>query len=197
MSEQKPEAVWVFPEEKKRGPRIALVVLLVVLALIVVAVVALFLIPRGDGPAPTTSPTASDTATPTGSPTPSTSSTGAPTGAPTAPATTPPPVPDPSVDQFRAQVQPRLDDASTGLDMAQSQSGDTAVQIVDSLQNDAQNLAGQAPPASIAAAWGDGVNTYAAKLQALRSAFSSGADTSGALSDARTALGQLRTLVGL
>lgn len=41
------------------------------------------------------------------------------------------------------------------------------------------------------------MNTYAAKLQALRSAFSSGADTSGALSDARTALGQLRTLVGL
>ncbi|MGN7859958.1 hypothetical protein ACTJI8_05210 [Microbacterium sp. 22303] len=197
MSEQKPEAVWIFPEEpKKRGGRIALIIGLIVAVLIVAAVVVLFLIPRGDGtPAPTPSPTTSKTATPT--PTASPTPTTPPTDLPTAPATSPPPVPDPSVDQFRAQVQPRLDDASTGLDLVQNQSGDMAVQIVDSLQNDAQNLAGQPAPASIATQWGEAVNAYAARLQSLRSAYAGGSDPSGPLVDARAALGQLRSLVGL
>ena len=195
MSEQKPEAVWVFPEEpKKRGGRIALIIGLVVAALVVAAIVVLFLIPRGDGvPTPTASPTASKTATPSTSPIP----TVVPTDLPTAPVTTPPPVPDPSVDAFRGQVQPRLDDASTGLELVQSQSGDAAVQVVDSLQNDAQNLAGQPAPTAIATQWGEAVNVYAARLQSLRSAYSGGSDTSGALDDAKAALGQLRSLVGL
>lgn len=66
MSEQKPEAVWVFPEEpKNRGGRIALVVGLVVAALVAAGVVVLFLIPHGDGaPTPTPSPTTSATSTP-------------------------------------------------------------------------------------------------------------------------------------
>ena len=202
MSEQKPEAVWVFPEEpKKRGGRIALIVGLVVAVLIVAGVVGMFLIPRDGGaptPTPSASPTASKTATPapSASPTP-TSPSGAPTTAPTTPQTAPPPVPDPSVDQFRAQVQPRLDDASTGLDLVQNQSGDSAVQVIDSLQNDAQNLAGQPAPSSIATQWGESVSTYAATLQSLRSAYAGGSDPSGRLADARAALGQLRSLVGL
>ena len=197
MSDQKPEAVWVFPEEpKKRGGRIALIIGLVVAALVVAGVVALFLIPRGDGtPTPTASPSASRTAAPT--PAPSPTATTVPSDLPTAPATTPPPVPDPSVDAFRGQVQPRLDDASTGLELVQSQSGDAAVQVVDSLQNDAQNLAGQPAPSAIATQWGEAVNTYAAKLQSLRSAYSGGSDPSGALEDAKAALAQLRSLVGL
>lgn len=134
----------MFPEEK-RGPRIALVVLLVVLALIVVAVVALFAMPRGDGPAPTASPTASDGDADRLAP-PVDVFDGCTGGRPDRARHDSSPGADPSVDQFRAQVQPRLDDASTGLDMAQGPGGDTAVQIVDSLQNDAQNLAGQAPP---------------------------------------------------
>lgn len=201
MSGQKPEAVWVFPDEpKKRGGRIALIIGLVVAALVVAGVVALFLIPRGDGtPTPTASPSASRTATPTPTPThaPSPTATTLPSDLPTAPATTPPPVPDPSVDAFRGQVQPRLDDASTGLELVQSQSGDAAVQVVDSLQNDAQNLAGQPAPSAIATQWGEAVNAYAAKLQSLRSAYSGGSDPSGAHDDAKAALAQLRSLVGL
>ncbi|GAB6857069.1 hypothetical protein [Microbacterium xylanilyticum] len=197
MSEQKPEAVWIFPEEpKRRGGRIALIIGLVVAALIAAAVVVLFLIPHGDGapaPTPTPSASASTSATPTVSPRPTTT----PTALPTTPATTPPPVPDPSVDQFRTQVQPRLDDASRGLGIAQGQSGDTAVQVIDSLQTDAQYLAGQAPPSSIASAWGQAVNTYATKLQALRAAYAGGTDASAALADARSALEGLRGLVGL
>ncbi|MCE4025710.1 hypothetical protein LXM50_06965 [Microbacterium sp. Au-Mic1] len=201
MSEQKPEAVWIFPEEpKKRGGRIALIVGLIVAVLIVAAVVVLFLIPRDDGtPSPTASPTTTKTATPTpsASPTSTTGPSGAPTTSPTTPQTAPPPVPDPSVDQFRTQVQPRLDDGSTGLDLVQNQSGDAAVQVVDSLQNDAQNLAGQPAPSSIATQWGQSVSTYASTLQSLRSAYAGGSDPSGPLADARAALGQLRSLVGL
>ncbi|MBN9156307.1 hypothetical protein [Microbacterium sp.] len=199
MSEQKPEAVWVFPEEpKNRGGRIALVVGLVVAALVAAGVVVLFLIPHGDGaPTPTPSPTTSATSTPKPTASPTSTPTTVPTDLPTAPVTSPPPVPDPSVAQFRGVVQPRLDDASTGLDLAQNQSGDAAVQIVDSLQNDAQNLASQPAPSSISTAWSDGVTSYSAKLQALRAAFSGGSDASAALADARAALGQLRALVGL
>jgi hypothetical protein len=199
MSDQKPEAVWIFPDEpKKRGGRIALIIGLVVAALVVAAVVVLFLIPRGDGvPTPSASPTASKTATPKPTASPSPSSTTVPTDLPTAPVTTPPPVPDPSIDAFRGQVQPRLDDASTGLELVQGQSGDAAVQVVDSLQNDAQNLASQPAPGSIATQWGEAVNAYAAKLQSLRGAYSGGSDPSGALGDAKAALGQLRSLVGL
>jgi hypothetical protein len=198
MSEQKPEAVWIFPEEKKRrGGRIALVIGLVVAALIAAAVVALFLIPHGPGPVATPTPSVSTSASASPTPTPSPVPTVSPTGLPTAPVTSPPPVPDPSVDQFRAQVQQPLDDASTGLDIVQSQSGDSAAQTVDSLQIDAQNLAEKPAPSSIAEAWSTDVNTYSAKLQALRSAYGTGSDTSGALADARAALAQLRALVGL
>lgn len=203
MSEHKPEAVWVFPDEpRKRGGRIALIVGLTVAVLVAAAIVVLFLIPRGDGsPSPTHSPTSTATPTPSSSPTPTTSPTPSPTVVPstepTTPQTSPPPAPDPSVAEFRGHVQPRLDAAARGLGLAQGQSGDTAVQIVDSLQNDAQNLAGQSAPASIAVQWGEDVNTYSAKLQALRSAYAGGSDASGPLADARAVLEQLRGLVGL
>ena len=198
MSEQQPEAVWVFPEKKKRGPRTALIVLMVALVVIAAGVVALFLIPRGDDVSPPhATATATKGPTPAVSPPQTTAPTGVPTDVPTAPQTAPPPVPDPSVDEFRGQVQPRLDDASTGLDLTQSQTGDNAVQVVDSLQNDAQNLAGQSAPSSIATAWNRDVNTYATGLQALRAALAAGSDPSAALADSRAALGQLRSLVGL
>lgn len=192
MSEQKPEAVWVFPEEpKKRGGRIALIIGLIVAVLIVAAVVVLFLIPRGDGAAP--SPSSSPSSSPTSTAIP----TVVPTDLPTAPVTSPPPASDPSVDQFRAQVQPRLDSGTTGLALAEQHGGDIAVQVVDSLQNDAQILAGEVAPSSIAPEWSTSLSAYSAKLQSLRAAFADGGDASGALSDARSALAQLRGLVGL
>ncbi|WP_295011492.1 hypothetical protein [uncultured Microbacterium sp.] len=198
MSDNKPEAVWVFPEEKKRmsGGRIAVIVAIVVVVLLIAAGLVFFLVPRGGAPVATPSPSASS-ATPSVSPTPSPSGSATPgPGVPTAPVTSPPPVPDPSVDVFRGQVQPRLDDATTGLTLVEGKSGPDAVQIVESLQNDAQNLATQPAPESIRTQWSDAINTYATKLSALRGAVSSG-DAGGPLADARSALGAVRSLVGL
>jgi len=193
MSEQKPDAVWVFPEEpKKRGGRIALIVGLVVLVLLAAGVVALFVVPRGGGAlGPTASPSTSRTAMP--SPSVSPTQTDAPTAVsvPTAPATTPPPQPDPSITQFRNQVGFRLGTASEGLDMIAQGASDNA-QTVAKLQEDAQRLSDTPPPSSIADAWRSDLQNYTGYLAAL----SANSSDSGALLGARDAVGSMKSLVG-
>ena len=180
MSEQRPEAVWVFPEKKKRGPRTALIVLMVVLVLIVAGVVALFLIPRGgEAPAPTATP--SDSPSPSLSPTPSLS--------PSAPVTTPPPPADPDLSAFRDQVGFRLTTANEGLDLIAR--GDDPQGTISKLQGDAQRLADAPPPSSIEQDWSTAVQEYMAALDAL----SRNPADSAALENARSAVSVLSTLL--
>ncbi|GAA5148644.1 hypothetical protein GCM10025768_10610 [Microbacterium pseudoresistens] len=193
---REPEIRWEFAEEKRRGPRVALITALILAVLVVVAVLVFFLIPRGgDTPAPTDSPSASASATPTTSPSPTATTPPSPT--PTSEPTTPPapPVPDPELGVFRDKVTPRLTDADTGLTMIASASGEEARQFVDQLQEDAQRLAGAVPPSSIADAWHSALGTYADSLSQLRSAAASG-DASGAVDGARQALNGLVALLG-
>lgn len=193
--EQQPRAEWIFPEQKKSNKgRIWLIVGLSVLAVAIVAALLFFFLPRGGEPTPT--PTASPTATKTATPTPTPTVT--PTPEPTTdPAVTPPPVPDPDVATFAAQVQPRLDDASTGLSFAAGSSGQEAAQIVETLQQDAGQLSDAAAPSSISSAWYEAVGQYSARLGELRGGFEGGGDTQGAMDAATAALQELRTLVGL
>lgn len=195
--EQQPRAEWVFPEQKKTNKkRIWLIVGLSVLAVAIVAALLFFLLPRGGEPEPTPTPT--DTASPSPTPTATPTDTPAPTAAPTQePGTTPPPVPDPDIPTFAAQVQPRLDDASTGLTIAADLSGQEAAQVVESLQQDAGRLSDAAAPSSISSAWYEGVGQYSARLGELRGAFESGSNTQSAMDAATAALKELRALVGL
>ncbi|WP_314422905.1 hypothetical protein [uncultured Microbacterium sp.] len=209
--EQQPELRWapLPPKPSNRG-RIWLIVGLVVAALMVAGVLLLFLLPRGESPDPsasgTPSPTASSTRTPTPtdtpsstpSPTPSDTASATPAPEPTqTPITTPPPPPDPSIGVFRDTVQGWLDDALTGLDIVSESSGQEAVDVVDTLQNDAQRLSESAPPASIESDWHAAVADYAQALSDLRAAVASGGDSSGAASSAQSAVGTVRSLVGL
>lgn len=190
--EHQPEAVWVFPEKKSNKGRIWLIVGLAIAALVIVAVVLFFIIPRGGVSQPTPSPSVSDTAPPTPTPTPTATATEAPD-----PEQKQPPVPDPDLSTFAGQVQPRLDDAATGLGFMSDATGQEAVQIVDSLQQDAERLSDVAAPSSISAKWYSAVEQYAAKLGALRSAVEGGSGTQSALESATAALNDLRALVGL
>lgn len=188
--EHQPEAVWVFPEKKSNKGRIWLIVGLAIAALVIVAVVLIFVIPRGGVPQPT--PSASTTATSTPTPTPTATATETPD-----PEQTQPPVPDPDLATFAEQVQPRLDDAATGLGFMSDATGQEAVQIVDSLQQDAERLSDAAAPSSISSKWYSAVDQYAAKLGALRSAVEGGSGTQAALEGATAALNDLRAVVGL
>lgn len=211
--EQQPELRWapLPPKPSNRG-RIWLIVGLTVAALVVAAVLLVFLLPRGAAPAPgatgtaspspspTASPTGTPTTTPTPTPSPSETATVAPTPTPDptmTPITTPPPPADPSVDVFRDTVQGWLDDALTGLDIVGETSGQEAVGVVDTLQNDAQRLSEAAPPASIESDWHAAVATYAQALSDLRSVVAAGGDSSGAASSALSAADGVRSLVGL
>ncbi|GAB3631147.1 hypothetical protein GCM10027421_05000 [Microbacterium shaanxiense] len=191
--EQQPRAEWIFSEQKKSNKgRIWLIVSLSVLALAIVATLLFFLLPRGGDPEPTPSPTVTKTATPT--PTPTSTPTPDPT---TAPEPTAPPVPDPDVATFAAQVQPRLDDAATGLSIAAGSSGQEAAQVIETLQQDAGRLSDAAAPSSISSTWYDAVGQYSARLGELRGAFEGGGDTQRAMDAATAALQELRTLVGV
>lgn len=205
--EPQPELRWapLEPKPSNRG-RVWLIVGLVVAVLVIVGVLLFFLLPRGETPTPgaSGSPSPSASASTSPSPSPSASPTQTETPQPTAepaptmtPVTTPPPVADPSVDAFRGQVQGWLDDALTGLEIVGETSGQDAISVLDTLQADAQRLAGTAAPVSIASSWSDGVNRYAQKLGELRSAASSGASTGNAVAAARAEADQLRALVGL
>lgn len=190
MSDEQPRAEWIFPEEKKSNAgRVWLIIGLSIAALIIVAVVLFFIIPRGTTPDP--EPSASPTATPS----PSASETTEPEPSPT-PVTTPPPVPDPDLDTFAAEVQPRLDDATRGLDLV-ANNLDVGAQIVESLQQDAEILSGAAAPSSIADVWSTAVADYASKLSALHAAIDDGSEPQAALDAARSSLSALRGVVGL
>ncbi|GEK84960.1 hypothetical protein [Microbacterium aerolatum] len=194
--EQQPRPEWIFPEEKKSNKgRIWLIVGLSALALAIIGVLLFFLIPRDGEPAPTTSPSASATTTPTSTPSPTATATSAPTPT-TEPAPTQPPVPDPDLDTFRGQVQPRLDDATRGLQLVKDNM-DLGAQIVDSLQNDAAALSDTPAPSSISDDWSDAVSQYASKLGELRAAYDNGTDLQAPLDAAGSALQKVRALVGL
>lgn len=189
MSEQKPEAVWVFPEKKRNGGRIALIIALVVVVLLIAAGLALFLIPRHDG-APSTDPTSSASPTPSSSSaSPSASPSDSP--APSPSTATPPPPPDPSIAAFRDQVGFRLDTATQGLDMIAQGDPDSA-NTVNKLEGDAQRLSDTAPPSSIASDWRSALQTYASRLQDL----SQNTSDANALSGARDAVATMKRLIG-
>ncbi|WP_102192829.1 hypothetical protein [Microbacterium aurantiacum] len=199
MSENQPEVRWApIPPKPKNGRRIWLIVGLTVTALAIVGALLFFLLPRGAAtpdvtPSPTTAPT--PTPTPTSTPT----QTPAPTPPPPSPepVVTEPPVADPDLDAFRDQVSPRLSDAMTGLDIVSETSGQEALSVLDTLQGDAQHLAGVVAPSSIQATWYDSVSAYAQRLEELRAAVDAGSDTAGAVDAARAAAEHLRGLVGL
>jgi hypothetical protein len=201
--EQQPRAEWIFPEQKKSNKgRIWLIVGLSVLALAIVGTLLFFLVPRDGGPVPTPSPTDSASATPTPSATPTATPTPTPTPTPTAapsqePQTTPPPVPDPDIPTFAAQVQPLLDDGNRGLGMLSDLSGQDAVLVLDTLQQDTERLSDAAAPSSIASEWQSAVSDYAARLGALREAFENGSETQAPMNEASAALQGVRSLVGL
>lgn len=203
--EQQPRAEWIFPEPKKSNKgRIWLIVGLIVLAVAIVAALLFFFLPRGGESGPTPSPTTTKTATPTPTRTPTPTATPSPTPTPepttdptTDPEPTAPPVPDPDVETFAAQVQPRLDDASTGLTLAAGSSAQEAIQFVETLQQDAGHLSDAAAPSSISSAWYDAVGQYSARLGELRGAFENGGDTQSSIDAATAALQELRTLVGI
>lgn len=191
--EQQPELRWapLPPKPRNRG-RIWLIVGIVIAALVLVAVLLFLFLPRGQSPDPVASPSAS--ATPTASPTPTSTPTAEPTEPPVQ--TEAPPVVDPSVEAFRTQVAPRLQDAATGLDLVANATGQDAVSIVDQLQFDLQSLADTPAPSSIRTQWDDGLSSYSQQLTDLRSALSAGSSTAAALEGARTALQTLDDLVG-
>lgn len=208
MSDQQPqpELRWApLPPKPRRAGRVWLIIGLVVAAVLVVGVVLFFLIPRGEAVTPVASPSPTTSGTPTPSPSATPSETAVPeepveTTEPEpepTPVTSQPPVTDPSVATFRGQVSGWLDDALTGIDIVSGTSGQEAVDVVDSLQNDAQRLGESLPPSSIESDWNTAVGTYSQALTALRSAASSGSGLSSAIDGARSAANELRSIVGL
>lgn len=192
MSEQQPDVRWapIEPKPSNRG-RIWLIVGLSVLAVAIVGALLFFLLPRGGTPDPGTSASPSPTASPTEVATPTADPE------PTAPVETPPPVADPSIDEFRNTVEIWLTSAPTGLDIVSETSGDEALGVMDTLQQDAQRLGGAQAPSSIAGEWYDAVSNYSSKLDALRSAVSKGTATDAPLDSARSAVQDLQAIVGL
>lgn len=200
MSEQQPEVRWApLPPAPKRTGRTWLIVGLIVAAVVIAGIVLALLLPRGGDP--TTAPTPSGTPSPSASATatvaPSPSATVEPTEQPEEPPTTAPPATDNTIEVFRGQVSGWLNDAPRGLDIVAGASGQDALPVVDTLQQDAQRLSDAQPPSSISQAWRDGVAAYAERLVALRSAITGSGDVDAAVSAARTAAQDLRTLVGL
>jgi len=191
--EQQPELRWapLPPKPSNRG-RIWLIVGIVIAVLAIVGVLLFLFLPRGAAPKPVESPSAS--ASPSASPTPTPTPTAEPSDPPVQ--TEAPPVVDPSVEAFRTQVAPRLQDAATGLDLVANATGQDAVSIVDQLQFDLQSLADTPAPSSIRTQWDDGLSGYSQQLTDLRSALSAGSSPTAALDGARAALQNLDDLVG-
>lgn len=208
--ERRPEAVWVFPEEKKSSKgAVWLIVILSIVAIAIVGTLLYYLLPTGADdaePTPTASSSATASATPSASPTPTATETPIVIPTPTftpepeeteQPAPEEPSVPDPDLGTFTTLVQPRLDDAATGLSIVAGQSGSDAAQVVDGLQLDAGALSGTPAPSSIAGAWADAVTTYASRLGELRAAYDNGSDPQPALDAAGAALQHVRAVAGL
>lgn len=200
MVEPQPEVRWapLPPRPRNRG-RIWLIVGLAVAALAIVGLLLFFLLPRDGAPAPGASASPSPSATASSTPTTAPSSPAAPSGSATpepTPITTPPPVGDPSLEVFRDKVGGLLTAAERGLDIVDENRNQDALPVVDSLQEDAQRLGDAVPPSSIQDAWRSGVETYAERLTALRTALESGSGISGALDSARSAVAELRSVTG-
>lgn len=207
MSEQQPEYVWAYPEEKPKRGRMWLIVGLSIAA-VAIAVLVFWLFLRPGAPLSNATPTAG--ATSSASPSPSSTTSGSasaspsvePSTAPSAepepsmtPVDTPPPAVDPSVKQFRGQVEGWLDDALTGLDIVSESNGQDALSVIDTLRADAQRLAELTPPSSIESDWRDGLRTYSDRLSSLRAAAAKG--SSASVDSSRAAVNMLRDLVGL
>ena len=191
--DQQPELRWapLEPAPKRTG-RLWLIIGLSVAAVAIVGVLLFLFLPRGDSPDPGASPSATPSASPSATTTPST------TPEPTqTPITTAPPATDPTVEVFRGQVSGWLNDAPRGLDIITGNNGPDALPVVETLQQDAQRLSDAQPPSSIADGWRDGVSAYAERLTELQSALSTGPAPAATIDAARTAVQDLRTLVGL
>lgn len=196
--EQQPELRWApIPPKPRNRRRVWLIVGLSIAALAIVGALLFFLLPRGASsdteptasPSPSSSPTATGTATPTPTP---------PEGAVEPPVQTEaPPYVDPSIDAFRGQVSVWLESADSGLDIVSGLTGEDALAIVQTLDEDAQRLSATAAPSAIGAQWSQSVATYTQKLAELRAAVNSGTGTAAAVTGARTALQSLNSLVGL
>ncbi|MCK8466463.1 hypothetical protein M0722_04610 [Microbacterium sp. KSW4-16] len=197
MDEPQPELRWApLPPQPKKTGKVWLIVGLVVAALAIVGALLFFFLPRGDAPAPTdsASPSPSATSTPTATPTPTSSPTPEPVQTPQV---TAPPVADPSIEVFRERVSGWLGDAPRGLDIIAGASGQDALPVLDTLQQDAQRLSDALPPSSIEQQWREGVSTYATRLSQLRSAITDGSGVAAAVEAARSSVQQLRSLAGL
>jgi len=200
--EQQPELRWApIPPKPSRKGRVWLIVGLVIAALVVAGVVLFFVLnqrgkPDAEGTA-SPSPSASASASPSPTPTATATATAAPTTEPTEPVETEPPVVDPNIETFRSQVSGWLGDAGRGLDIVAGASGQDALSVVDTLQQDAQRLSDAQPPTSILEQWYSGVGVYSDELATLRSAVSAGSGVTAAVEDARAALANLKAIVGL
>jgi len=196
MSENtQPDLQWGPLEQKPRGRgRLWVIVGSAVAALVIIGVLLFFLLPRGEAPAPDATATASPSERPpSGSPTP-----GPPSDEPTAPPVTSAPDPvDPTLDAFRAQVEVWLEDGVRGLDIVAGTSGEDAASSVTILQEDAQRLNGVLAPSAIASDWSSAVLSYSDSLVDLRQGLATEADKAAGLERARSALQELRRLVGL
>lgn len=196
--EPQPELRWAPIEPKpSRAKRVWLIAGIVLAALIVAVIVFIALLPHGEKPDAegTPSPRPTSSSTPTSSPSPT--ATVEPTDEPTAPVVSEPPVADPDLGAFRDQVSVWLESAPTGLDIVSRSSGQDALQVIDTLQEDAQRLSDAQPPSSILEQWHSGVGAYADSLSALRTAVSSGSALQDALDAARADVQNLNTIVGL
>ncbi|WP_226532624.1 hypothetical protein [Microbacterium paraoxydans] len=189
MDEPQPELRWApLPPQPKKTGKVWLVVGLVV-ALALIGGVLFFLAQRGDRmPSTSSSPTSSSDASGTGAP------STAPEQSEVPAATAPPP---PSMEVFREHVTGWLDDAGQGLEIAAAASGQDAIAVVDSLQQDAQRLFDAQPPSSIATDWSDGVSRYEQRLAQLRTAIAEDTATTSHIEDAQSSVDELRSLVGL
>ena len=195
VTDPQPELRWApIPPAPPRRGRMWLIIGLVVAAVVIVGLVLFFLLPRGGtatpGSSPSPSPSLSASATPTPTPTPTPTAT-------SDPVVTPPPIVDPTIETFRGQVSGWLNDAPRGLDIAASASAQDALPVVDSLQQDAQRLSDAQAPSSIAEAWREGISAYSKRLSELSAAISADADVPAAVESARSAVQNLRTLIGL
>lgn len=201
-----PEYVWAFPPERQRHPgRVWVIVLLSILAVAIVGVVLWFTVFAA--PKTTPSPTPSSSSSASASPTPSSSASATPEPSETpdpsaSPLPTPqetvsePPAPvDPEVPAFRDQVQPRLGEANTGLDMLGTTSGPDASMLVSDLRADALRLVESPAPSSISSAWQGSVDGYLGALDALDAAISSGSDLTAAINNARGEIAILNDLL--
>lgn len=196
--EPQPELRWAPIEPKpSRAKRVWLIAGIVLAALIVAVIVFIALLPHGEKPDAegTASPRPSASSTPTSSPSPT--ATVEPTDEPTAPPVTEPPVVDPSIDAFRGQVSGWLGDGGRGLDIVAGTTGQDALPVIDTLQEDAQRLSDAQPPTSISEQWYGGIGAYSQSLKDLRAAVSAGSGVSAAVHAARAELTNLQALVGL